>query len=56
MDGIKAITGILLITLSLCSLVCLFDPSITEDMIWFLIGTMFISSIFATLVIKSIKR
>jgi hypothetical protein len=56
MDRVKAIVGILLITMTLCSFVELFNKNNTEEIIWFLIGTMYASAILSTLIIKSIKR
>jgi hypothetical protein len=56
MERIKVILGILLIVLSLSSFVELFNKNNTESIIVFLIGTMFISSILGTMIIKSINK
>lgn len=55
MNFIKYNIAVLLLLLASCSFIELFDENNTVDIILFLLGTMWVSSILAFLLIKSVK-
>ena len=56
MNKIKMVIAFLLMVLAVCSFVEAFNKYNTDTVIWFLLSTMFVSVVLATLLIKSIRR
>lgn len=55
MNKIKAVIASLLLMLAVCSFIEAFNKYNTDTVIWFLLSTMCVSVILATLLIKSMR-
>jgi hypothetical protein len=55
MNKFKAVIASLLLILAVCSFIEAFNKHNTDTVIWFLLSTMCMSVILATLLVKSIK-